>query len=110
LTDGTDAPSSVVRSMFGAQWTLTMPAVGLVTLELESPETPHSPAPLNRERFPAAMPLTLLPAGPGIALPPTSLWSNTGDYFDGTTTFATGFNIDGKYPFQSPCPSVNATS
>jgi hypothetical protein len=31
---------------------------------------------------------------PGMALPPTSLWSNTGDYFDHATTFAAGFNVD----------------
>jgi len=30
---------------------------------------------------------------------------DTGNYLDGTTTFATGFNIDGKYPFQSLGPS-----
>ena len=31
---------------------------------------------------------------PGIALPPTSLWSDAGDDADITTTFATGFDID----------------
>jgi len=38
---------------------------------------------------------------PGIALPPTSLWSNAGDYFDRATAFAAGFNINVKHPFQA---------
>jgi len=33
---------------------------------------------------------------------------NTGDYFDGTTTFATGFNIDVKYALQSLRPGGHA--
>jgi len=31
---------------------------------------------------------------PSMALPPTSLWSNAGDYFDRATAFAAGFNVD----------------
>ena len=40
---------------------------------------------------------------PGIALPPTSLWSDAGDYFDGAGA-TTDFDIDIEYPFQSSRP------
>jgi len=43
---------------------------------------------------------------PGMALPPTSLWSNTGDDFYRTAAFAAGFNIDIEYSLQSLGPGL----
>ncbi len=41
---------------------------------------------------------------PGIALPPTSLWSNAGDDFDGGAAFSARFNVDVEHPFEPLCP------
>ena len=41
---------------------------------------------------------------PGMALPPTSLWSNTGNNLDLTTALFTGFDMYIEYTLQSLCP------
>jgi hypothetical protein len=41
---------------------------------------------------------------PGMALPPTSLWSNAGNDAHITTAFAAGFNVDVEDAFESLCP------